>query len=124
MLGSKKIQRVTNHPVHLIDSKGNSFPTALIPFCDFGGNMSKMGIKIEQFDVPVCNSFRAKIIKDQLCYTVDPNLFRDKNNLKGELYMTLFIDYNEERQFEDNSNNDEENFVKIDTIGSLLFKLY
>ena len=86
--------------------------------------MSKMGIKIEQFDVPVCNSFRAKIIKDQLCCTVDPNLFRDKNNLKGELYMTLFIDYNEERQFEDNSNNDEENFVKIDTIGSLLFKLY
>ena len=86
--------------------------------------MSTMGIKIEQFDVPVCNSFRAKIIKDQLCYTVDPNLFRDKISLKGELYMTLFIDYNEERQFEDNSNNDEENFVKIDTIGSLLFKLY
>ena len=37
-------------------------PAALIPFCEFGGSQSAMGDKIDQFDVPVCNSFKAKII--------------------------------------------------------------
>ena len=59
--------------MHIQDKDGNLSPTALIPFCDFGGNMSVMGVKIDQFDVPVCNSFRPKIVQDQLCYTVDPN---------------------------------------------------
>ena len=73
ILGSKNVSRLTNHPVHIQDKDGNLSPTALIPFCDFGGNMSVMGVKIDQFDVPVCNSFRPKIVQDQLCYTVDPN---------------------------------------------------
>ena len=29
--------------------------------------MSAMGVMIDQFDVPVCNSFQAKILNDQLC---------------------------------------------------------
>ena len=32
--------------------------------------MSAMGVKIDKFDVPVCNSFQAKILNDQLCYEV------------------------------------------------------
>ena len=64
---------ITNHPVHIEDKDGNLSPTALIPFCEFGGNMSVMGVKIDLFDVPVCNSFRPKIVQDQLCYTVDPD---------------------------------------------------
>ena len=72
-LGLKKLQGVTNHPVHIQMEDGILSPTALIPFCEFGGNMSVMGVKIDQFDVPVCKSFRPKIIQDQLCYTVDPN---------------------------------------------------
>ena len=48
----------TNHPVHIQEEDGQLSPTALLPFCEFGGNMSVMGVKIDQFDVPVCNSFR------------------------------------------------------------------
>ena len=55
-------------------------PSAFIPFCDFGGNMATMGVKIDQFDVPVCNSFQAKILNDQLCYEVDLNLLSKKYN--------------------------------------------
>ena len=73
ILGSKDIQKVTNHPVHIIDQDGVFYPTALIPFCEFGRSMSVMGVKSDQFDHPVCNSFRPKVIRDQLCYTVDPN---------------------------------------------------
>ena len=67
------VSKWTNHPVHIQDQDGKLSPTALVPFCEFGGNMSVMGIKIDQIDVPVCASFRPKIIMDQLCYTVDPN---------------------------------------------------
>ena len=111
----------TNHPVHIQDEDGNLSPTALIPFCEFGGNMSVMGVNIDQFDVPVCNSFRPKIIRDQLCYTVDPNEYKDKVDLKGELSLALFLHYNEERQMED-IDSTEEHIVIVDTIGIVIVR--
>ena len=118
-LGSKEAQSETNHPVHVKDKSGHLYPTALIPFCKFGGNMSVMGVKIDQFDVPVCNSFRPKIVKDQLCYTVDPNEYKHKIDLKSELSLALFIHYNEDRQLED-IDSTEEHTVIVDTIGKII----
>ena len=92
----------------------------MIPFCEFGGDMSVMGIKMDQFDVPVCNSFRPKIIKDQLCYTVDPNKYKDKIDLEGDLSITLYINYNEDRQMEDFDNEDL--FITVDTISKLFLQ--
>ena len=109
---------MTNHPVHFVTEAKELSPTALIPFCEFGGNMSVMGVKIDQFDVPVCNSFRPKIIRDQLCYTVDPNEYKHKIDLKGELSLSLFIHYNEDRQMEDFENS-EKNSIFVDTIGKI-----
>ena len=62
--------------------------------------MSAMGIKIEEFDVPVCNSFQAKILNDQLCYEVDLNTYSDKSNIVNELELGFhfLMDYNEDRQ--------------------------
>ena len=113
------MQRVTNHPVHIKDKSGNLNPTSLIPFCKFGGNLSVMGVKIDQFDVSVCDSFRPKIIKDQMCYTVDPNKYKHKIDLKGDLSLSLFINYNEDRElvFEKNDIMAEDNVIRIDTIG-------
>ena len=76
------------------------YPTALIPYCDFGGNMSAMGVKIENFDFPVCNSFKAKIVNDKLCYEVDPNQFRNGSENEMNLGIGLLLDYNEDRQFD------------------------
>ena len=80
-----------------------------------------MGVMIEQFDVPVCNSFKAKVIKDQLCYTVDPNVYKDKINIKTTgLSIELFINYNEDRQITNSKNDSAEakyNSVRIETIG-------
>ena len=72
----------------------------MIPFCDFGGNMSAVGFKIDDFDIPVCNSFQAKIINDQLCYEVDLNRFSNKDNKDIELKIgfNFIMDYNEDRQ--------------------------
>ena len=112
-------QKVTNHPVHIRGEDGEISPTALVPFCEFSGNMSVMGVKINQFNVPVCNSFRPKIIRDQLCYTVDPNEYKHKIDLKGELSLSLFIHYNEDRQMENTDVSEKFNSIIIDTIGNL-----
>ena len=115
-------------------------PSAFIPFCEFGGNMSAMSINKEPFKVPICNSFRDKILNDQLCYEVDLNKFSNKNNidryLKSGFYFVM--DYNEDLQltFEELSNkskniglansftesyNDNHAFIYLNTIGKILF---
>ena len=118
---------MTNHPVHIVDVDGNLSPTALIPFCEFGGNMSVMGTKIDPFNVPVCNSFRPKILQEQLCYTVDPNMYKryvDEKNV--ELSLGLFINYNEDRELslenDKISLSDDENYIIIvETIGEKVY---
>ena len=62
--------------------------------------MSSMGVRIEEFDVPVCNSFKAKVLNDQLCYEVDLNRFSNKDNIENGLKsgFVFIMDYNEDRQ--------------------------
>ena len=62
--------------------------------------MSAMGVRIEQFDVPVCSSFQAKILKDQLCYEVDLQKYSNKHNIERQLKLgfNFLLDYNEDRQ--------------------------
>ena len=73
--------------------------------------MSLMGVKIPQFDVPVCNSFKAKVLNGRLCYEVDMKDLSRKanfNDLKKGLVFVL--DYNKDRQI---SNEDKETQNKI-----------
>ena len=85
------IQRVTSHPVHLIDNNNQNLnPTALVPFCSVSDDYSAMGVKIDQIDVPVCNSFRPKIIRDQLCYTVDLNEMKKKTSSKQTFFYIFY----------------------------------
>ena len=62
--------------------------------------MSSMGVKIDLFPVPVCNSFQARVLNDQLCYEVDLNKYSDKYNIDKELKLgfSFLMDYNEDRQ--------------------------
>ena len=104
------LQKLSNHPVHILDDEGNLSPTSLIPFCEFGGNISAMGIKIDQLEVPVCNSFKPKYVFNQLCYEVDPNEYVSKAlDEKGKkLGLTLIIDYNEDRQLIFNAKENQQ----------------
>ena len=81
-------------------NEGKLSPSAFIPFCEFGGNMAAVGSMIKEFHVPVCNSFKAKIQNDQLCYEVDLNKFSNKVNKVKELKLgfNFVLDYNEDRQ--------------------------
>ena len=134
----KTLGKLTNHPVHLVegDLESQLQPTALIPFCEFSGEL--IGVKIDQFDVPVCNSFQAKIILDQLCYEVDLNAYYDKKNIKNQLKLGFhfLMDYNEDRQVTldqnirktkgglaksvSSSNQIQDAFIYLNTIGKIL----
>ena len=87
-----------HHPVHIMDQKGQISPSSFIPFCEFGGDPSKMSVKVEEFRFPICNSFKPRILIDRLCYQINPNDF--KNNPEQELKKGLIfsLDYNEDRQ--------------------------
>ena len=62
--------------------------------------MSSMGVNIDYFDIPICTSFEATVLNDQLCYEVDLNKFSNKDNIKNELEsgFIFHMDYNEDRQ--------------------------
>ena len=115
-------------------------PSAFIPFCDFGGNMSVVGVRTKMFDQPVCNSFEARIINDQVCYELDIQKYRNKDNIDKELKLglTFILDYNKDRQVTYNempniaddeddtlvsskvdSEKTENAVVSIDTIGRI-----
>ena len=95
------IAKSINHPVHIVSENNKMSPSAFIPFCDFGGNMSAVGIRIEQFGIPVCKSFKETTLNNQICYEVDLNDYRNEKNIQRQLKLgfIFFLDYNEERQF-------------------------
>ena len=94
------LQSVSNHPVHILNEKGEFSPSSFIPFCSFGQDF--IGINIKEFKVPACDIFKPRNYLDQLCYETDLQDLKDSNSQKFrdqlEMGLTLLLDYNEERQ--------------------------
>ena len=104
-----------HHTIHLIDQEEKLSPSAFIPFCEFDGNMTIMGTNVDHFDVPVCSSFKAKVLNDQLCYEVDPNNFSlPANNLEKGQGLKFYVDINQDRQ---TATKDPAFKIYLDTLG-------
>ena len=90
---------MSNHPVHIVDDKNFSSPSAFIPFCSFCGNMRIMGTKIPHFTIPVCNKFKPKVLDGRLCYQVDVNdIINQVDTKKLSTHgLAFMMDYNEDR---------------------------
>ena len=121
---------MANHPVHILDrDRGTISPSSFIPFCAFGDDMKSMGREINEFHVPVCDSFEAIIKNEQLCYEVDLEKFKDLDKIKEQLEsgLVLILDYNIERQskmYNRNKSSDNGNDVHhvfLNTISKLYF---
>ena len=94
------MQTVSNHPVHILNNKGDFSPSSFIPFCSFGQKF--IGTKINDFNIPVCDIFKPINHFDQICYETDLQALKTSNTKKIgeqlEMGLTLVLDYNEERQ--------------------------
>ena len=119
-----EIHRIVNHPVHILGNSNSSnglSPSSFIPLCDFGENFNITGIKIDQFNIPICNIFEAKIFNDQLCYEVDLNKFKasfSQSSLnKG---FTFYVDLNEDKQYPNkvSENGDFDFMVYLNALGN------
>ena len=111
-LDQQLLHTVTNHPVHILNKDQGLSPSAFIPFCAFGDDLEIMGTKAEGFDTPVCNSFKARILNNQLCYEVDLEKFKSKENIISQLEngLNLILDYNEDKQFIPEDTIEEKSF--------------
>ena len=88
------------------------------------------------YDLPVCKSFKPKVRNLQLCYEVDLEKYKNRNNIVKDLKsgLVFFMDYNEDRQiildenekvvYQDNfvdkvdaSKDEESAFIYLNTIG-------
>ena len=102
MTDMEQLHKITNHPVHVYDEDGALSPSAFIPFCQFGTNILAMGRETSLFNVPVCQSFKAKIFYNQLCYEVDVHDFIDRDSMTSselKLGLSLLVDVNFNRQY-------------------------
>ena len=107
------VHEISNHPVHINIDSGKS-TSSLIPFCQFGGRNGDVGKKVEGFSFPVCDTFKAKVLNDQLCYEVDVNNYINKDTSEEDLRegLTFIVDYNEDRQVSDSNNKSQKHEIK------------
>ena len=97
---SELLHEYSNHPVHILNKERKLSPSALVPFCEFGGNSKIMGIMMKNFTVPVCNSFKTKTLNNQLCYELNLNKFKSYFSAESlKTGVTFFVDKNDERQY-------------------------
>ena len=74
-----------------------------------------MSHKIEHLQLPVCNSFQAMILNDQLCYEVDLNDFSENKEHKLQSGFVFIMDYNEDKQVlndKDDNQNERSGLVR------------
>lgn len=108
------LQMVNNHPVHIINNRGDLSFSSFIPFCSFGDKL--IGANLDGFNLPVCNIFKPKHFIDKICYETSLQNLKDNTDIMKimrqlELGLMLVLDYNEERQ------------MKVDSISSKEFSL-
>ena len=99
---------MSNHPVHIMTEDQHSIsPSAFIPFCSFGGDMSVMGKTIDNFNIPVCDKFRPTFLDGQLCYQLDTNELRNKVDKKemASQGIVMLLDYNFDRMVKDEEDD-------------------
>lgn len=98
-LEEQKQGNMINHPVHVFDDVGDPTPSSFIPFCWFGKTNVKA--KSEKFSAHVCNSFKPKLMNDQVCFDIDPNKYLQNGQNADNIVLYLLIDDNKDRQILD-----------------------
>ena len=84
--------------MHLLDDNENLSPSAFIPFCSFQGSPDLLSREYGNFSLPVCNSFKKRLLDGQLCYQIDVNRIINETTAAGlqKGGLSLLVDANTE----------------------------
>ena len=87
-----------NHPVHILDDDENLSPSAFIPFCSFQGSPDLLSKDYGNFSLPVCISFKRKILDGKICYQIDVKTIINETTAAGlqKGGLSLLVDTNTE----------------------------
>ena len=87
-----------NHPVHILDDDENLSPSAFIPFCSFQGSPDLLSKDYGNFSLPVCSSFKRKILDGKICYQIDVKTIINETTAAGlqKGGLSLLVDTNTE----------------------------
>ena len=121
---------VSLHSPHLMDSRGNLTPSALIPFCGYQTNMTILGNKIQDLPFPICTKFQPILLEGQLCYSLDLTaiLEGNTNTKSGKTHgILLILDLGQTNE-NINDNFEESSYDSLDmevfNNGETSFKIY
>ena len=116
------------HPSHVISGNGTLLPGALIPFCSYQSDWTKLGKKANGLDFDACDQFKPSVLNGELCFSLKLDRDRHGESANGKWYgLLLVIDPNtavDEGQAqvpEHTKDNEEENDkffarVSLDTL--------
>ena len=81
-----------------------------------------MGTNYSKFKVPVCNSFKATIKDEQICYEIDLEEYKSERDLVKQLQegLVLYLDYNEDKQLTVEKYNGKSALVYLNTISMMI----
>ena len=84
--------------MHLLDDNENLSPSAFIPFCSFQGSPDLLSRDFDNLSLPVCSSFKKKLLDGQLCYQIDVNTLVNETTAAGLQRggLSLLVDANAE----------------------------
>ena len=84
--------------MHLLDDNENLSPSAFIPFCSFQGSPDLLSRDFDNLSLPVCSSFKKKLLDGQLCYQIDVNTLINETSATGlqKGGLALLVDDNAE----------------------------
>ena len=99
---------VSLNPPHLVNSRGELTPSALIPFCAYNGDMNITGQYIPGLDIPICNKFRPTILDGQLCYAIDmKDVLKEKVTRPGRGFGLMLAIEQKVKKSKEGSHNFE-----------------
>ena len=100
-INSAVTSELSNHPPHLISpTPGLLPPSAFIPFCSLGGDMTQSGQYIQGLSLPVCTAFLPVLHRGQLCFRVSQSSLDLLSNHGGagvKNSLKFLLDTNAER---------------------------
>ena len=82
--------------MHILDDNLTLLPSAFIPFCSFQGSPDLLSREFGNFSLPVCSSFKKRLLERQLCYQIDVNTIINETTAAGlqKGGLSLLVDAN------------------------------